>query len=66
MEKDLSSLQETERKALCLDRLAISRLVSAVRRYRSACENLKRKKLPDGLVDTVGFFEQIDEIEQES
>jgi len=63
MEKELTPLQETERSALCGDRSAILRLVSAVRKFREESARLVRGRYGDGAVDGVMVLNFMDAIE---
>ncbi len=46
----LTPLQETEREALCGDRQAIARLVSAVRKFRVLLDTLADEQKAEGAV----------------
>ena len=56
----MSQLEEDERAAMLLDRAAILRIVSALRRYRAASESMLAARYTDGEVDgaTLSVFEE--------
>jgi hypothetical protein len=66
MDEELTNLQEDERSAMCLDRAAVLRVVSALRSYRAASQKLLGARYRDGFVDgaaTTSFECEIEEIE---
>jgi hypothetical protein len=65
-DEKLTNLQEDERSAMCLDRAAVLRVVSALRAYRAASRKLLGARYSDGFVDgaaTTSFECEIEEIE---
>lgn len=67
MREELTILQEDERQAMLLDRAAVLRVVSALRRYRAAASELLRSRYQDGECDAAALcsFElEIGEIEE--
>lgn len=66
-DEELTALQEDERSAICLDRHAVLRIVSALRLYRAASQKLLGAWYSDGFVDgaaTMTFKCEIEEIEK--
>lgn len=57
MSESLTPLQAIEREALTGNRFAIVELSSAIREYRSACEQLLSKVYHDGYADSVAISE---------
>ena len=72
-EEKLTTLQELERSALTIDRYDFDRypiiqIVSALRKYRSAAQELLSQRYTDGECDAVAlhnFAEMVKEIEEE-
>lgn len=61
------SAEQTERDALLLKRVAVIRVVSALRQYRALTKTLKERRWNDGALDgatTFSFFDAVTEVEE--
>lgn len=67
VDEELTDLQKDERSAMCLDRAAVLRVVSALRAYRDASLKLLGARYADGFVDgaaMMSFECEVEEIEK--
>jgi len=62
-DETLTPLQEDERAALCGDRVATLRVVTAVRRLRASAANLLARRYRDGECDAVALHQFASEVE---
>ena len=60
---NLTPLQQDERDAMCLDRQAILRVVSALRGYRALVQKLIARRYRDGFTELGFTSDEVEELE---